>query len=112
MIVRVPAIAEDSFAAIRALNRLGIAIAAMMSTMGMNATPAYPNTNPAIASPCPVSRPALFFMSERQMAEYDRNDRKWKKEEKQSEDQARYGFAAGLTRGRTNSRSGGDGGNL
>jgi|ERR1022692_724349 hypothetical protein len=57
---------DASFAAIRARNRLGIAIAAIMR-MGIIEIPKYPNISPVKAIPAPRSRPLLLRISEREM---------------------------------------------
>jgi hypothetical protein len=53
-----------SFAAIFARNKFGIAIAAIISTSGINAISAYPRISPAFARPSPVNLPALFRISD------------------------------------------------
>src|SRR5579872_3603106 len=60
-----PLTADASFAAIRARSRFGIAIAAIIRMPGIAPTPTYPSTNPAIATPSPLIRPALLRISER-----------------------------------------------
>src|SRR5215472_7141235 len=63
--VRIAAIAETSFAAIGARRRkLGIAIAARISTIGIPAIQRYPSTSPAMAIPSPFNRPALLRISD------------------------------------------------
>src|SRR5437879_12278758 len=58
--------ADASFAAIRALSKLGIAMAATIST-GIAAIPRYPMISPPSAIPPPLRRPWLFRISEREM---------------------------------------------
>src|SRR5215831_4400645 len=62
--LRIDATADASFAAMRALSRLGVAMAAMMRT-GIIAIPMYPMISPARAIPSPWRRPWLFRISER-----------------------------------------------
>jgi hypothetical protein len=61
MVLTVDAAAE-SLASILALNRLGIAMAAMIRTTGMAAMLMYPIISPANAMPSPRSRPRLSRM--------------------------------------------------
>src|ERR1700722_583201 len=58
--------AEASFAATRACSRLGIAIAATITT-GMMTRPRYPSTRPGLAMPRPPIRPAELRISESEM---------------------------------------------
>jgi len=60
--VRTVDAAAESFASILALNRLGIAIAAMIRTTGMAAMLMYPIIRPASAIPSPRRRPRLSRM--------------------------------------------------